>query len=257
MTDTTALRDKVSNKATGTAVANKDKPKTLEQFLESYKPQFEKALSKTVNTDRFVRNALTMINSNPTLKQCTPLSLIAGLMTAAQFNLEPGAFGHFYLVPYQNHKINQYEAEFQLGYKGMIQLAQRSGEIKSISVHPVYEGEKFDVVWGIDEKFEHVPRFDIDRTTPKFWYTVVHFVNGGHHTHIMSISEIEKHRERSKADKFDRFGSSPWKTDLDAMCMKTVIRAASKFWPMSTEYTRQVESSDGTIKHEVTDELFK
>jgi recombination protein RecT len=112
--------------------------------------------------DRLLRIALTEVRRQPKLAECSQASLLSAVFSCAQLGLEPGgALGHAYLVPYGK------EVQFILGYRGMIDLARRSGLIDSITAHAVYEGDRFECEFGLAENLVHVPDWENpNRTDP-------------------------------------------------------------------------------------------
>jgi len=129
-----------------------------------------------------------------------------------------------YLVPYGK------EAQAIIGFRGMIELARRSGEVKSLNAHIVYEKDQFDYTLGLEEKLIHKPsKLPTDDKGPvTHAYFVAHFVNGGHHIEVMDRNELDAIRGRSKSK-----NNGPWVTDFPEMCRKTVVRRAFKYMPTS------------------------
>lgn len=237
----TALTDKLQNRAAG--LANKEAPRTIEQYLMQNQDIISQALPKHMNAERLTRIALTVIRTNPLLKQCTLPSLAGAIMQAAMLGLEPGMLGHCYLLPFRNNKTNEYEVQFIIGYKGMIDLARRSGEIESIIAREVCENDHFRFELGLDETIEH--RYDLkaERGKPYAYYAVAKFKDGGHTMMVMSKSDVEKHRQRSKAK-----NNGPWMTDYDEMAKKTCIRAMFKYLPISVEAASAIANDEGAVK---------
>lgn len=239
---------------TKTGVANNKPALTPEQqitkYLEAMKGQISKALPKHMTPDRMARIALTTIRTNPKLLQCSIQSLMGAVMQASQLGLEPGLLGHCYLIPYGN------ECQFIVGYKGMIDLARRSGNIQSISVHERYENDYFILQYGLEEKLQHIPwhiRDDkqfAESGELKGVYLIAKFSDGGHYIHYMPKSEIDKHRERSKSSK-----NGPWVTDYVEMAKKTCVRSAWKWLPISVEITEKVMAADETVKTEIKEDM--
>lgn len=205
-------------------------------FLQSRRGEIAAALPKHLTPDRMIRLALTEFTKNKMLQQCTPASVYAGIIQASQLGLEIGVMGQAYLVPYQNRKAGTVEAQFIPGYKGLISLARRSGEVTSIETHIVYEMDEFELQLGIETKVRHVPNLDGDRGRARLVYGVAHFKDGGHHFEWMSLSEVEKIRARSKAA-----NSGPWVTDYEQMVRKTLIRRMANYLPMSIELANAIE----------------
>ena len=205
-------------------------------FLQSRRGEIAAALPKHLTPDRMIRLALTEFTKNKMLQQCTPASVYAGIIQASQLGLEIGVMGQAYLVPYQNRKAGTVEAQLIPGYKGLISLARRSGEVTSIETHIVYEMDEFELQLGIETKVRHIPNLDGDRGRARLVYGVARFKDGGHHFEWMSLSEVEKIRARSKAA-----NSGPWVTDYEQMVRKTLIRRMANYLPMSIELANAIE----------------
>ncbi|MBN6186430.1 recombination protein RecT [Aneurinibacillus sp. BA2021] len=225
------------------AAANK--PATPEQtvaaYLEKMKPEFDKALPAHMNADRLARVALTTIRTTPKLLECSIPSLMGAIVQAAQLGLEPGLIGHCYIIPYGR------EAQFIIGYKGMIDLARRSGQIQNIYAHAVYEADHFEYELGLHPKLEHKPAAG-RRGAMTYVYAVAHFKDGGYQFEVMDMEEIERRRSRSKASK-----NGPWVTDFEEMAKKTVIRHMWKYLPISIEIQQQA-AQDETVRRDITSE---
>lgn len=204
---------------------------------EDVKQQLAAALPKHITADRLARIALTTIRLNPTLQECNSASLIAAIMQAAQLGLEPGLLGHCYFVPF-NRKIKQAgqadkwvkDVQFIIGYKGLLDLARRTGAIVSIAAEVICSNDKFVYRKGFNEVLEHEPSY-IDRGEVIAAYAYATTKDGGRYAVVMNKQEIEKIRRRSKAA-----DSGPWVSDWEEMAKKTVIRRLAKFLPMSIEF---------------------
>lgn len=221
---------------------------TIAAYLQKMGPEIEKALPSHMNPDRMARIALTTIRTNPKLLECSVPSLLGAVMQAAQLGLEPGLIGHCYLVPFKNGKTGQTDVQFIIGYKGMIDLARRSGQIENIYAHAVYSNDEFDYELGLEPKLKHKPHMDGDRGEFVGAYAVAHFKDGGYQFEFMPKSEIEKRRKRSKAST-----KGPWVTDYEEMAKKTVIRHMWKYLPISVEVQQQA-MQDEVIRKDVTAE---
>src|SRR5690554_3088052 len=130
---------------------------TLTALIERQKPEIARALPKHMDPDRLARIATTVLRQTPQLGQCTPESFLGALMTCAQLGLEPGPLGHAYLVPFKNNKTGMFEVTFIPGYRGLVELARRSGQVQSVQAHVVREGDRFDYEFGLNPKLEHKP----------------------------------------------------------------------------------------------------
>lgn len=184
-----------------------------------------------VDPVRMTRLAMLAIQGNPALIRCSPGSIFIALMEAASLKLEP-TLGHAYLVPYGN------QARLQIGYRGLVDLAQRSGAVGAVHAAMVYEKDSLDYQEGTSgfvahERFVEVIQkdplemsdADLEAAKPGFRrmvYAVAHLLTGGPPAFdIMSIPEVEAIRRRAKS--FNA-RTSPWITDYDAMAQKTVLR---------------------------------
>lgn len=216
---------------------------------ESFKKQFAAALPENFNTERFVRAALTEFRMNPALAECSVPSVLGYFMQAAACGLEPAsAMGHCYAVPFNNKKTGQKEVQFIIGWRGMLDIVRRSGEIASVDAHIVHEKDVFELEFGLNPKCRFKPYMDGEPGDVKGAYIQVDFKgeNSKPLVWYMSKAEIDKHRARSKADKY---GDSPWKTDYEAMCLKTVVRTAFKWLPVSIEQAQAVSSDSGVSRY--------
>lgn len=208
-------------------------------FLEKQRAQLAMALPKHINPDRMIRLATTEFAKNPMLQKCTQVSVYGAIIQSSQLGLEIGVLGQAYLVPYKNNKTGEYEAQFIPGYKGLIGLARRSGEVTSIETHIVYANDHFDLKLGLETKVVHEPYLDGPRGDARLVYGVATFRDGGHHFEWMSIEDVNRIRQRSKAR-----DSGPWITDYEQMVRKTLIRRMANYLPMSIELSAAVQLSD-------------
>ena len=233
MAQTTNIADiKAGNKPASPVVQFRD-------FLEKQRHQIASALPKHVSPDRMIRLACTEFSKNPLLQKCTPVSVFGSIIQASQLGLEIGVNGQAYLVPYFNKKANAYECQLIPGYKGLIALARRSGEVSSIETHIVYARDDFDLVLGIESSVKHVPFLEGDRGAPRLVYGVAKFKDGGHHFEWMPLTEVDRIRSRSKAA-----NSGPWVTDYEQMVRKTLIRRMANYLPMSIELSNAIQVGD-------------
>jgi recombination protein RecT len=240
-----------TNQSTKNQLANKQNgnnapspAQTISAYLKKMGPEIEKALPKHMDADRLARIALTTFRTTPKLMECNVQSLMGSVMQAAQLGLEPGLVGHCYIIPYGK------EATFIIGYKGMIDLARRSGNIESIYAHEVCENDEFEYEYGLHPKLVHKPSMT-DRGKFIGAYAVAHFKDGGYQFEFMPREEIDKRKGRSKASK-----NGPWVTDYEEMAKKTVIRHMWKYLPISVEIQNQA-AQDETVRKDITEEPEK
>ena len=231
----------------------KAQPKNIKEWIVVMTPQIEKALPSTITADRFTRMALTAVSRNPMLASCNPQSFMGALMQAAQLGLEPETpLGQAYLIPFRNNKKGVTECQFQIGYKGLIDLAHRSGEFKNIEARVVYENDDFEYEYGLNPKLYHKPAMK-NRGKVICYYAVYNLVNGGFGFEVMSREDIEKHANAYSQSY--RRSSSPWQTNFDEMAKKTLIKRVLKYAPIKTEFAREV-ATDNTIKSELSDDMM-
>lgn len=214
--------------------------------LERSWPRIAAVAPKAMNKERMFQLALSAYNQTPELAKCSTASVLGCLMKCTALGMEPSAvdgLGRAYILPFYNKKTGGTEATFILGYKGMIDLARRSGQLIDISARVVHEGDDFEYEYGLDEKLRHIPSTaPIEGRQLTHVYMVAHFNDGGHYIDVMTSDEVEAVRKRSKAANF-----GPWKTDYEAMAMKSVIRRAFKFMPVSVEAAGAV-NADETVQ---------
>ena len=224
-------------------IVKREAPKNMMQWIQSYETQIAKALPSVMTPERFTRIAMTAVTQNPELGKCTPGSFIGALLTAAQLGLEPNTpLGQAYLIPFNNGKTGQRECQFQLGYRGLIELAHRSGEIQSIEAHIVRGEDDFEYELGLEPRLYHKPAM-CNRGEITWVYAVYRLVNGGFGFEVMSHEDVEKHRERYSKAK----GFSPWKDSWEEMAKKTVIKKVLKYAPMKTDFVRAMVQEDTTL----------
>ncbi|WP_314346993.1 recombinase RecT [Fusobacterium massiliense] len=224
--------------ANGTSVAKKEnKQKTIFDVIQAGAKQFATALPKHINSERFVRIAITTIRQNPKLAQCSQESLLGALMVSAQLGLEPGTLGQCYLIPYGR------ECQFQIGYKGMIELLRRSGQLKDIYAYSVYENDEFEMTYGLERNLKHKPNLQ-DRGNFIGCYCVAVLKDDARAFEYMTKEEIEVHGK-----KFSKtYGNGPWKTDFEAMAHKTVVKKMLKWLPLSVEFLEMTNNDEKSFK---------
>lgn len=235
----------------GQMSAAKAEKKTMQAYIKAMEPAIKKALPSVITPERFTRMVLSALSSTPKLAECSPQSFLAAMMTAAQLGVEPNtALGQAYLLPYRNH--GQMECQFQLGYKGLIDLAYRSGEVSVIQAHTVYENDVFEYELGMDPKLRHVPA-KADRGEAVAYYAMFKTKDGGYGFEVMSVDDVQRHAQRYS--KSYGSGPSPWRSNFDEMAKKTVLKRALKYAPLKSDFVRGV-AQDETIKAELSDEMY-
>lgn len=234
------------------AIVEKDKEVSATQamsgLLKRMQPQIEKALPSVITPERFTRIALTAYSRNEKLQECTAESFLGSMMQAAQLGVEPNTpLGQAYLIPYRNRGVM--EVQFQLGYRGMIDLAYRSGEVQNIQAHEVYENDTFEYELGLEPKLRHIPALK-DRGEVILYYAVFKLTNGGVGFEVMSKEDVEAFAKK----KSKTYGTGPWQSDFDAMAKKTLVKRLLKFAPLKSDFVRAV-TADETIKTEIGENM--
>ena len=235
-----ATNEKLKNQLTNRKESAPVTPEqTVEAYMKKMAPRMAEVLPKHMDMNRMSRIALTTIRTNPKLLECAVPSLMGAVMQAVQLGLEPGLLGHCYILPYKR------EATFVIGYKGMIDLARRSGHIQSIYAHAVHENDEFEYELGLHPKLEHKPSHG-ERGAFIGAYAVAHFKDGGYQMEFMPKSEIEKRRKRSATA---NSSYSPWSSDYEEMAKKTVVRYMFKYLPISIEVQTQARRRSGAKRY--------
>lgn len=220
-----------------TAVATRNENKAVEvvsevrRMLNDREGQLVSLLGAGIPVERFKTVALHALNSNPDLLNCSPLSIVEAIREAAALRLEPtGLLGDAYLVKYGNN------ARLMPGYRGLMKLARRSGDVVNIDAQVVYAGDAFDVQLGTEPRIEHLPLIEGDRGNFRGAYAWARLATGELVIDWMSYADIEQVRKSSKAAT-----SGPWVGFWSEMARKTVIRRLMKRLPLTTEADRALE----------------
>jgi len=211
---------------------------TIRDQIESpkFREEIAKALPKHLTPDRFIRVAVSALTRTPKLKECEPVSLFGAMLTLSQLGIEPdGRRAH--LIPFENRKRGVVECQLIIDYKGLAELAMRSGLLSYLHADVVRDADIFE------ENMGEIIAHKIDRRKPRgevyAAYAICKFKDGTAKAEVMSSDEIEAIRKRSKAG-----NSGPWITDWNEMAKKTVFRRLSKWLPLSPEFRDAVEADD-------------
>lgn len=208
-------------------------------FIDSLKKSWELVLPKICTPDRFARVALTCLRKNQ--KLCDAIqtkdgkySVAEAFMKCAELGIEPDG-RRAYLIPYGNN------ITLIIDYKGIAELAMRSGFIANIHADKICENDDFVYNMGVIEK--HLIDFKKERGTPYAYYAVVTFKDGSKKYEVMSKKEIDSIKERSSAWgawlKYKKI--CPWNTDYDEMAKKTVFKRLAKWIPQSPELQNAID----------------
>lgn len=231
-----------------TAIAKEKKTATIRDTLKSegMLAELNRVVPRHITGERMARVALTALLRIPTLNDCDQSSFFRCLLDLSQWGLEPdGRRAH--LIPFKNNKLGIFECQLIIDYKGYVELAYRSGLVKSIHADVIYEGDIFQYSMG--EVRDHVPWFlrrdgmrPEDKGQVQGAYCRVELLGGTVKSEVMDVEDVERIRKRSKAA-----NSGPWVTDWNEMAKKTVFRRVAKWLPLSAEFRDAVERDDDNI----------
>jgi recombination protein RecT len=214
----------------------------LTNLLDTNKGAFGASLPAGMKVERFQRLLLTAVNTNPDLLTCDPRSFIAAGVTAAQLGLEPNdPRGLAYLIPFNDRKKGRV-VNFIIGYRGMLDLARRSGMVSSINAFPVFKGDTFEYRLGLDPHLEHIPAEDQDDAPENLTHVyAVAKVQGEPQFVVLTRKQIDRTRSSSQGAKSSY---SPWNTHYVEMALKTALRKLCKWLPQTVEMAR-IDDLDG------------
>jgi recombination protein RecT len=220
----------------GEIVTTQKKAENLRQLIGSQYKAMAAALPKHITAERMARVALSAATKRPALLDCDPNTFVQAMLEAATLGLEPEVAGQCWILPYGK------TATFIAGYRGLLQLVWRSGELATMGAEVVYEKDVFKYA-KYPPKLEHVPYRGEDHGNMVAAYAFATLKNGGEMWVVMEAFEIEAIKKRSPAAKS---ASSPWThaDDVKWMWKKTVLRQLLKFLPMSVEIQRVVDNDE-------------
>jgi recombination protein RecT len=211
---------------------------TIRDMLTRASGNLRMALPKHMTPDRMIRIALTACSKNPTLMECTPQSIALSLINASETGLEPNGY-EAHLIPYKNKGI--WEAQFMPDYKGLVQLAYRSGLVDSFDAAPVYEKDRFDYKMGTDPYIDHKPSDAPDRGALVAAWACAKIKGGGVKFVVLNRADVQRRRSASKSAGSDY---SPWNVHEAAMWTKSAAKELSKWIPRSAEMQAAIGLDD-------------
>jgi recombination protein RecT len=216
-------------------------------YLKEMMPSITAVSPSHVTPERMSRIALNVIRTNPKLLECDINSLMGGVLEAAKLGLEPGLMGQCYLIPFQkkqNGKVVSVEAQFIIGYKGLIDLVRRSGQVSTIEARTVYQKDVFEFEYGLESKLVHKPAM-IDKGEAIAYYAVCKLKDGGSSFLVMSKQEMDQYKDNYAKSKY-----GPWANEFDAMARKTCLRQLIKYLPISVEHLSNFDERSGVEVHQ-------
>ncbi|MCL4735359.1 MAG: recombinase RecT [Candidatus Omnitrophica bacterium] len=221
------------------------KQKTFKDLIEKAKSNITDILPKHLSPERLARTMLLAMTRQPLLYECSVESILQAFLTCAELGLEPGWIrGHMYLIPFWNSKLRGYECQTIPGYRGLMRLARNSTDISYFTSRIVYAGDKFQVVYGLNEGLLHEPCLDDNRGPAMCVYAVAHWRSGERQFEVLTRSQVESIKNRSRSR--DKSGNivGPWLTDEDEMWRKTAVRRLVKYMELSETLERAIDLDD-------------
>lgn len=232
--------------SSGSQLAATNKDNTVKTFFarEDVINKFNEIIGSKKESAAFVGAVLSVVSTNAKLKDATPQSVYMCALMAATLNLQVHpSLGQAYIIPYKNNSTGVTEAQFQIGSKGLKQLALRSGQFKTISDAPIYEGQLVSENPLTGFEFDFTKKSDVVIGYASFF----ELLNGFKSTYYMSKEQVAAHAK--KYSKTFSYETSSWKTNFDGMALKTVTKLnISKYAPLSVEMQKAVIADQSVIK---------
>lgn len=216
------------------------------------------------SSDQFVTSIISAVSANPQLQDCTNASIVSAALVGQSLKLSPSPqLGQYYFVPYRNNKNGTMQAQFQIGYRGLIQLALRSGQYRKLNVLAIKEGElvHFDPI-NEDIKVNLIEDEEAREAAPTIgYYAMFEYLNGFRKAIYWSRSKMEKHAEQYSKGYSAHTGHTFWEKDFDAMAYKTMLRQLIQKWGIMSIDLQQAMVNDYTVgdsvEHRVSPDLMQ
>jgi recombination protein RecT len=204
--------------------------------------EISQALPKHITPERVIQMASTVISANPRLAECNIGSIVGSIVEASVLGFKPSnALGQCYFVPYGGN------CQFQIGYRGWIELVRRSGQLKTIYAHVVREGDEFSYNLGLHQDIQHKPAGSTSAAITHA-YAVAHFKDGGYQFEVLSFEEIEALRKRNRAQSAKPSGA--WATDYAEMAKAKAVKRLAKYLPVSDEVFKAMTTDEAVLSDE-------
>lgn len=217
-----------------------DPSRALVTELDRRREALLASAAASIDPERFRAIALAAFTRTPTLWDCDPVTVARSIIEAAQLGLEPtGTLGGAYLVPFRNKRSGRKECQLIIGYRGMVELARRSGEVATVEARVVREADEFEYAYGLEPTLVHRPALDGDPGKLAHVYAIARFRSGAPQFDVMSAAEVEVIRRRSRAS-----DEGPWVTDYFEMAKKTIVRRLAKLLPLTIEAREALARED-------------
>ena len=238
----------------GNSLVNRQQKTGLTAYLtnDAVKNQINNVVGGK-NGDRFIASIVSAVQVNSDLQECTNPSILSAALLGESLKLSPSPqLGQYYMVPFRNNKKGCKEAQFQLGYKGYIQLAIRSGQYKKLNVLAIKDGElvRFD---PLNEEIE-VNLIDDEEVREEAktigYYAMFEYTNGFRKAMYWSKKKMEAHALKYSKGYAAKKGYTFWEKDFDGMAYKTMLRQLISKWGIMSIDMQNAMESDMAVIHE-------
>ena len=221
---------------------------------DGYKKLVNNTLGDPKRAQRFIASVSSAVATNPALQDCDAGTILSSALLGESLNLSPSPqLGQYYMVPFNDNKNNRKVAQFQLGYKGYIQLALRSGYYKKLNVLAIKEGEllHYDPLEEVLEVALIEDEEDRENTPTIGYYAMFEYLNGFRKAMYWSKKKMESHALTYSKGYKAKKGYTFWEKDFDGMAFKTILRQLiSKWGIMSTELQTAIESDMAVMQED-------
>lgn len=247
------------------AAAPQTEPPKIQQLLQSPEmvKRMQAVLPRHLSPERMLRVMAQAVFKTPKLAECHPITLLGAMMACASLGLEPNTpLGHAYLIPFEKRKkvgpgkddwaTDRVDVQLIIGYKGLLDLARRSGTLESVHADVVYEGDEFSFEYGTNMHLRHRPMGERENRVPIWAYAHAKLKDGGQAFEVLpygqvltirngsqGYSEAVKKAQREKRALTDK--DSPWIKHEHEMVAKTMFRRLSKWLSLSIEFANAAE----------------
>ena len=227
---------------TNVPVVQEKAAKLKDLLMVRLQPAMQDVAPRHLTATRLARTYLMAVSRQPQLYECTINSILNCLMQTTALGLEiGGALGQAYMVPYKNNTTEEMEAVLIIGYRGLIDLARRTGAVESIEAHVVHANDRFTIRFGTNAVLEHSPTIDGPVGDVRGVYSMAGLKgkDAGLQFDFMRKDEVDRIREFVRAGK-----SGPWVDHYEEMARKTAARRLCKYLPMSAELAQALQTED-------------
>lgn len=220
------------------------KTKELHALITKAMPAIQGMLPKHITPERMFRLLRAAVTTTPKLTECKSISVIGAMVECSRLGLEPnGPLGHAYLIPFRDKRRGETRCQLILGYKGLLDLARRSGQVTNIYAHAAYSQDHFDYELGDKPFVKHKPSTADDRGTLTHVYAVAYLRDSPFaQIDVMTRADVEKIRRRAPGGE-----SEVWRDFYDEMAKKTVLRRLCKILPQNVEFASAIGLEDQAV----------